>query len=105
LHARDTLSRIDAMRADLSDYSKGVKGMVRITANASALAQYLPDDLASFAAKHPSVKLSLEEERSGAIVEAVHAGTTDVGIVMEGPDVGGLQTLPYRADQLGAVVP
>src|SRR5437868_7017274 len=42
LHARETLSRIDAMRADLSDYSKGVKGMVRITANASALAQYLP---------------------------------------------------------------
>src|SRR2546423_6713922 len=92
-HAREMLGQVDAMRAEISDYSKGAKGMVRITANASALAQYLPDDLASFAAKHPSIKLSLEEERSGAIVEAVHMGNTDVGIVMEGPDVGGLQTL------------
>src|SRR2546421_7078582 len=72
-HARAMLGQVDAMRAEISDYSKGVKGMVRITANASALAQYLPDDLASFAHQHPSIKLSLEEERSGAIVESVHA--------------------------------
>ena len=105
LHAREMLSQADAMRAEISDYSQGVKGMVRITANASALAQYLPDDLASFAAAHPSIKISLEEERSGAIVEAVHSGATDVGIVMEGPEAPGLQLLPYKADQLGVVVP
>ena len=104
-HAREMLGQVDLMRAEISDYSKGVKGMVRVTANASALAQYLPDDLASFAAKHPSIKLSLEEERSGAIVESVQAGATDVGIVMEGPAANGLQLLPYRADQLGAAVP
>ena len=104
-HARQMLAQVDAMRAEISDYTKGVKGMVRVMANASALAQYLPDDLASFAAAHPEIKLSLEEERSGAIVEGVHAGTTDVGIVMEGPAAEGLQLLPYRADQLGAVVP
>lgn len=104
-HAREMLGQADAMRAEISDYSQGVKGMVRITANASALAQYLPDDLASFAASYPSIKLSLEEERSGAIVEAVHGGSTDVGIVMEGPDAQGLELLPYRRDQLGAVVP
>ncbi len=104
-HARQMLGQVDAMRAEISDYTRGVKGMVRVMANASALAQYLPDDLASFAAAHPEIKLSLEEERSGAIVEGVHAGTTDVGIVMEGPATEGLQLLAYRADQLGAVVP
>jgi DNA-binding transcriptional LysR family regulator len=104
-HARQVLGQLDEMRAEISDYSKGVKGMVRIQANASALAQYLPDDLASFAAAHPAIKVSLGEERSGAIVEAVHAGTTDVGIVMEGADAGGLQLLDYRDDTLGAVVP
>jgi DNA-binding transcriptional LysR family regulator len=104
-HAREMLAQADAMRAEISDYSKGVKGMVRITANASALAQYLPDDLASFSAKHPSIKLSLEEERSGAIVDAVHAGSTDIGIVMEGPSAEGLEMLAYRTDQLGVAVP
>jgi DNA-binding transcriptional LysR family regulator len=104
-HARQMLLQADEMRAEISDFSKGAKGMVRIQANASALAQYLPDDLASFAASHPAIKLSLTEERSGAIVEAVRAGATDIGIVMEGADTSGLQLLDYRTDTLVAVVP
>lgn len=104
-HAREMLSKVDEMRAEISDYSKGVKGMVRIQANASALAQYLPGDLASFAAAHPAVKLSLGEERSGAIVELLRGGNADVGIVMEGADTAGLQLFKYRADVLCAVVP
>jgi DNA-binding transcriptional LysR family regulator len=104
-HARQLMARVDDMTAELSDYSKGAKGLVRVQANTSALAQYLAQDLAAFAAAHPAVKLSLAEERSGAIVEAVHAGTTDVGIVMEGPPTDGLQCFPYRGDQLVAVLP
>ena len=104
-HARQMLEKVGEMRAEISDYSKGVKGVVRVQANASALAQYLPDDLASFAAAHPAIKISLEEERSGAIAAAVQAGATDVGIVMEGAPAEGLQLLDYRADVLCAVVP
>ena len=104
-HARQLMARVDDMSAELSDYSKGAKGLVRVQANTSALAQYLAQDLAAFAAAHPAVKFSLAEERSGAIVEAVHAGTTDVGIVMEGPPTDGLQCFPYRGDQLVAVLP
>ena len=104
-HARQMMAQMDEMRADISDYSHGAKGMIRIQANASALAQYLPDDLATFSAAHPAIKVSLGEERSGAIVEAVHAGTTDIGIVMEGAEgTAGLQMLDYRADTLGVVV-
>ncbi|HUP30220.1 MAG TPA: LysR family transcriptional regulator, partial [Usitatibacter sp.] len=103
--ARSMLLQVDEMRAEISDYSKGVKGMVRVQANASALAQYLPDDLATFAVAHPAIKVSLDEERSGAIVEAVHSGTTDIGIVMEGAEAPGLQLLEYRTDTLVAVVP
>ena len=105
IHARQMLAQADEMRAEIADYSKGVKGMVRIQANASALAQYLPDDLATFAARHPAIKVSLSEERSGAIADAVHAGTADVGIVMEGADAAGLQLYEYRTDTLCAVLP
>lgn len=104
-HARQVLSQVDEMRAEISDYAKGAKGMVRVQANASALAQYLPDDLATFSASHPAIKVSLGEERSGAIVEALRAGTTDVGIVMEGADPAGLELYEYRTDTLVAVVP
>lgn len=105
VHAREMLEKVGALRAEISDYSKGVKGVVRIQANASALAQYLPDDLASFSAAHPAIKIALEEERSGAIVAAVQTGTTDIGIVMEGAPADGLQLVDYRTDTLCAVVP
>ena len=104
-HARQMLEKVGEMRAEISDYSKGVKGVVRIHANASALAQYLPDDLATFFAAHPAIKISLEEERSGAIVEAVQTGAADIGIVMEGAPAEGLQLFDYRAYVLCAVVP
>ena len=104
-HARQLLGHVDVMRAEISDYSRGLKGMVRIHANASALAQYLPDDLASFAAAHPAIGISLAEERSGAIVDALRSGATDVGIVMEGADAEGLELFEYRTDVLCVVVP
>ena len=104
-HARQMMDKVDEMRAEISDYSKGAKGLVRIQANASALAQYLPQDLASFSAAYPAIKVSLDEERSGAIVEAVRTGATDVGIVMEGAEAPGLELYEYRTDTLCAVVP
>jgi DNA-binding transcriptional LysR family regulator len=100
------MEQVDQMRAEISDYTMGAKGMVRMQANASALAQYLPEDLASFSAKHPQIKVALGEERSSAIVSALLAGTTDVGIVMEGAEgAEALELFDYRADVLVAVVP
>lgn len=104
-HARTLMSQVDSMRAELSDYTRQGKGLVRVHANASALAQYLPEDLAAFAAMHPEVKITLGEERSGAITDALRSGATDIGIVMEGADTEGLQVYDYRADTLAVVVP
>lgn len=105
-HARQMMEQVDQMRAEISDYTMGAKGVVRIQANASALAQYLPDDLASFSVKHPHVKVTMGEERSSAIVSALLAGTADVGIVMEGAEgAEALRLYDYRADVLVAVVP
>ena len=104
-HARIVLSQMDEMQGEITGYAKGAKGTVRIQANASVLAQYLPDDLATFAAAHPAIKLSLGEERSGAIAQAVQSGAADVGIVMEGAEASALECFDYRADTLGAVVP
>ena len=73
-HARQMMDQVDQMRAEISDYTMGAKGLVRMQANASALAQYLPEDLASFSTAHPAIKVSLGEERSSAIVAALLAG-------------------------------
>jgi len=105
-HAREMMDRVDQMRAEISDYTMGAKGVVRIQANASALAQYLPEDLARFSARHPAIKVALSEERSSAIVAGLLAGAADVGIVMEGAEgADTVELFDYRADILVAVVP
>jgi DNA-binding transcriptional LysR family regulator len=105
LHAREVMKRTDEMRAEMSDYTKGGKGLVRVHANTSALAQYLSEDLASFSTSHPAIKIAIEEHRSGAIVQALQSGATDIGIVMEGAPTGELQCFDYRTDVLVAVLP
>jgi DNA-binding transcriptional LysR family regulator len=104
-HARKLLGQADEMRAELSDFTKGGKGLVRIHANASALAQHLPEDIAAFCEAHPAVKVAIEEHRSGAIVLALRSGSADIGIVMEGASIEGLQSFDYRTDTLVAVLP
>ena len=104
-HARQLLQQEERLRAELSDFAKGIRGHIRIQANTSAITQFLPDDLAAFVAEYPDVKVELEEHRSSAIAQALREGRTDIGIVLEGTDLQGLQSFDYRADRLVAVVP
>ena len=53
----------------------------------------------------PQAVIALEERFSGEIVQALREGATDVGVIMEGTPMEGLQWCHYRTDQLVAVVP
>ncbi len=105
LHALRMLEQAEKLHADLSDYARGIKGHIRIQANTSAITQFLPKDLAAFAANYPDVKLELEESWSGDIAQALREGRADIGVVMEGPTLQGLISYEYRRDRLVAVVP
>lgn len=104
-HARRMLEQAEHLQADLSDYSRGVRGHVRLQASTSVITQYLPRDLAAFAASFPDVKVELEERRSPQIVQAVRDGNADIGIVMEDAALEGLTRYEYRRHHLVAIVP
>ena len=104
-HARQLLQQEERLRAELSDFAKGIRGHIRIQANTSAITQFLPDDLAAFVAEYPDVKVELEESRSNSIAQALRESRTDIGVVLEGTDLQGLHSFPYRTDRLVAVVP
>ena len=104
-HAQRILGAVDQLAADLSDHAKGVLGVVRLWANTSAITQFLPADLAAFAAVQPGIRIELTEGDSHDAVLAVLEGRADLGLFAEGtPDLG-LHTLPYRSDHLVLVVP
>jgi len=104
-HAHRVLSDVDLLVADLSDYASGSLGVVRLWANISAVTQFLPGDLASFAAANPGIRIELEEQNSSEIVLALLDGRADLGIFADRTPALGLQVLPYREDRLAVVVP
>ena len=98
--ARDVLGTMERMYAELSDFASGVHGSVRVFASLSVLSEQLPDDVGSFLARNRTVRVSLEERVSSEIVRGVREGTVDFGVCWDAGDLGGLQTLRYRRDQL-----
>lgn len=104
-YARRVLLTLDRMGAELSEYAKGIKGHLRIHANTSAIAEFLPEQLQTFLTQHPLVKVDLEEQVSTAIVRAVSDGSADIGIFDARTPSGRLLTFPYREDRLMVVAP
>jgi DNA-binding transcriptional LysR family regulator len=72
-HARIVLQQVDTMRGELSAYSRGLKGSVRVLANTAALSEHLPRLLADFLAANPTIDLDLEDRESPAIAAAIAA--------------------------------
>jgi DNA-binding transcriptional LysR family regulator len=104
LLARETIASVHHMRAEMGNYARGGQAVLRVHGNTSAMAQFLPGDIASFQATHANVRIVLEECWSDAAVRRVHSGEIDLGVVVEGPDVAGLWTRAYRSDHLAAVL-
>lgn len=104
-HARNILDNLRQLSANLSEFSEGVKGHVRIHANTSAVIEFLPDDLSAFCRDHPEVKIDLEERISSETVRAVSEGLTDIGIFAGHVPADDLQVYSYRHDRLVLVTP
>jgi len=104
-HARRVLQEIEQMAGTLSDYAQGVRGQVRIAANTSSITQFLPEDLARFMEAYPAVNVELEEQNSSEVVAALVENRADVGIVADRTPMRGLQTMPYRRDEMVLITP
>jgi len=99
-HARLVMQQLADLRADLAEYVKGTRGHVRIFANTTAMAEFLPAVLPTFLTSHPDVNVDIKERLSHDIVRAVSEGKVDIGIVAGNVRTEGLETLPYREDRL-----
>ncbi|MXP63758.1 LysR family transcriptional regulator [Roseomonas sp. M0104] len=104
-HARSVFAVLGRMRDEMGEHAQGVRGHVRIAANTSSLAEFLPEELALFMARWPGVRVEMQELLSPEIVRAVRDGLADVGIMAESVPAEGLESLFYREDRLQAVVP
>lgn len=103
--SRELLADADRLRTDLSDYSLGVQGHVRVLANASAMLESLPALLEKFRLKHPLIRIDLEEQSSPDIAQAVLDGKADLGIADLTHVPAGLVARDFSTDTLVLVLP
>ena len=103
--ARGVLHDLNDLHLQLSEYSSGVRGHVRLCANISSINQFLPSEIRSFMELHPHVQVHLEENVSEAIMKAVADNAADVGIVAIGSYRHDLEYFPYHFDQLTVITP
>jgi DNA-binding transcriptional LysR family regulator len=104
--ARRVLGELHQVQVQMHDFTSGVRGHVRVVANLSAIAQFLPQDLKSFLAVHPAVQVHLEERISAEAVQALENHGADVGIFIAADlRPPHLQTFAYRQDELMVLLP
>ncbi len=104
-YGRLMLRHVQQLQDSLREYAKGIRGHVRVLANTTAIAEFLPSVLASFLTDHPDVSVDLGEQLSPAIVRAITEGTAEIGIVAGTISTEDLQVLPYRDDRLVLATP
>lgn len=106
-HARTLLFTLERIEADMGAFKGGIKGQVRVVASASAIAESLLDDLARFMREpdHAGIKVDIEERFSKDVVAMVRDGVVALGVCWENADFRGLDSRPYRRDELALAVP
>ncbi|MCC4800575.1 MULTISPECIES: LysR substrate-binding domain-containing protein [Enterovibrio] len=104
-HAKRVLLLLEDMDAELSEFTHGMRGQVRLWANTSSITQFLPEDISRYVERFPEVGIELREETSRIIVDGVREGLTDLGIFSGHTDSGDLETRVYRHDTLMVILP
>jgi len=105
-HARTVLFTMDRIAADAASFTGGVEGHVRLIATASAIAEALLDDIASFMREpdNRNIKVDIEERVSRDLVRELRDGNASLGVCWDRVDFEGLAHRPYRRDRLALAV-
>jgi DNA-binding transcriptional LysR family regulator len=106
-HARNVLHNVDLIDRDMASDARGLRGHIRVFANVSAIAEFLPEAIVSFLAepKNCDIDIQVEEMASQDVVTGVRDGLAPIGICRTEVDAGDLEWIPYATDRLACVVP
>ena len=99
-HARVVMRQLEHLRGDMQEFASGIKGMVKVYANTTAMNEFMPNILGRYLAANPDVNVELRERLSHQVVKAVIEGAADIGITAAAAGDRNIEFLPYRSDRL-----
>ncbi|MGZ5236709.1 MAG: LysR substrate-binding domain-containing protein [Caldimonas sp.] len=102
--ATRALKEVDLGLAMLKPGSGGLTGQVRIGATHTFNIGLIPECVALFLARHPTVRVRVEELAADQIVAKLHAGELDIGIAYRPTDPTDLWFEPLYNEEMVLVV-
>ena len=105
-HAHRVLFTMNQIAHEAATFAAGVTAHVRMVATASAIAESLLDDVASFMRepRNRDVRVDIEERVSDDLVRHLRDGMASVGVCWDSISLEDLQSRPYRRDRLALAV-
>ncbi len=94
--ARAVVARAEAAELMLSELGSHAKGAINVAASQTIASYWLPPHLVRFRESAPEVDVRLEQGNTSAVIEAVKAGTADIGFVE-----GEVKAAALAIDQVG----
>lgn len=85
-YARRMLALAADFRAELDDRRNLVKGSIRLGATPTLGAYLLPDLLRQFTRKYPGLELTIVEDGSDRLAQALDEGHLDLAVLVEAPE-------------------
>jgi DNA-binding transcriptional LysR family regulator len=104
-HAINLVAGVEQLAVAMDDFRRGADGHLRLWANTSAFAGFLPAMLAAYTAAHPAVMIDLEDALSDDASRAVASGATELAVIGSNTSTDGLDTLVCHTDELVLVSP
>ena len=94
--ARAVVARAEAAELMLSELGSRARGAINVAASQTIASYWLPPHLVRFRESAPEVDVRLEQGNTSAVIEAVKAGTADIGFVE-----GEVKAAALAVDQVG----
>ncbi|HKY82945.1 MAG TPA: LysR substrate-binding domain-containing protein [Sphingobium sp.] len=104
-HARLAIQQLVQLNADLSQFSKGVRGKLRLAANVSSMVDLVPTAIRNFLATHDGVEVELKQYTSPEGLQAVADGSVDLALVVWPVQDKNLEAVPLIVERFVLVTP
>ncbi len=103
--AKAILRSIDLAEQAVAGFSSDGHAKIRLGANPSTILQFLPGVMGRFLENRPNVSVDLVECHSYDIPRMVAQSNIDLGIYHADAPAPGIQSIVFRQDRVGLVVP
>ncbi len=100
---RAVMREIADLETVMAEFATGRRGSLRVACTSSALSGRLPEMLATFAARHPDIRLDIKEMSAASGLAQLDDGLADVAIVSDNYDFTRFETKPFEDDRIWVI--